>query len=722
MSKKIYIPTTTLNFDNILSSESISPKSFYSNRRFGFSRWFNVDENNNDDVILLYDTPMGFFRPKSDIEDHPLLIEITVNETVNSLFERVDDGVYSYAKTIYIDPWNTYFIFQNERDKQTTLSLSDSSLETKVTRLYSKRMIVKQFSGQYKPSRELIDHELNTSAIKYDIATNKFKGFLYGYYVGAILSTSKSDVHQLILLKELRNVIAAIISNINGQPSPYQAQMVMSLTSDLNNYNQHRDALRQLISSDKEYSNVVKYLTDNELIRDVFDGNSILQSLNSFDVNKNSSIRTVEFVNQTIDAFENKIEKKRSLLLPDCGEAIISDQRLIAINNNSFNSDIEKNIYFMWINEIFISSEYNGKISYYREALTDNLTVKAKNLLHEQWDSSEIKVAMNKLRRHLRGEEFDIKWNNGLISSLAAVITNGGDWGKMLSFMQQKGMNDYRLAFSMYGMLIGFANLTRDFTDIILNCDNKYVADVYKEFYGQLFDVSVNIERNDNITIDDKCNYGTKDAASQIPKSEDDKLLDVLKNANVVKRQSKNLSKDDIYNNIMNIYIKHNRKWGSAFQDMIDDKSNGITSAVIDGICCCLELPNWKKSKCKDILKFNKVKEISSPSLFSTEEDNLPNISSVSLSSKLIWEDDELWSYIQSEFDEKNRKQAYEDVIWFQKEFQKGDQSTYYSKARRDNNSAVITFEKYLGNFEKKRYMNEQTLRNIMVKIKSKYK
>ena len=39
----------------------------------------------------------------------------------------------------------------------------------------------------------------------------------------------------------------------------------------------------------------------------------------------------------------------------------------------------------------------------------------------------------------------------------------------------------------MYGTLNGFANLTRDFTDIIFSLDSEYIAEIYKEFHGQLF-------------------------------------------------------------------------------------------------------------------------------------------------------------------------------------------------------------------------------------------
>ena len=53
METKLYIPTTTRNFQNILSSESISPKSFYKERKFGDNRWYSIPENNMENVILI---------------------------------------------------------------------------------------------------------------------------------------------------------------------------------------------------------------------------------------------------------------------------------------------------------------------------------------------------------------------------------------------------------------------------------------------------------------------------------------------------------------------------------------------------------------------------------------------------------------------------------------------------------------------------------------------
>jgi hypothetical protein len=74
--KRLYIPTSTFNFNNILSSESVSPKAFYGQRGFGYSRWMTIPENGIENVTLLYEKPFVFSRPKSDVEDHPMLIEL----------------------------------------------------------------------------------------------------------------------------------------------------------------------------------------------------------------------------------------------------------------------------------------------------------------------------------------------------------------------------------------------------------------------------------------------------------------------------------------------------------------------------------------------------------------------------------------------------------------------------------------------------------------------
>ena len=138
--KKFYIPTSTLNFNNILSSESISPKAYYDKRGFGYSRWATIPENPFNNAIVLYDNLCYFDRPKSDIEDHPLLIEVMLDE---AQLKQVGGFWYS-DHTIYFTPKTTSFLFFNEKDRTIALSMSESSLETKLIRLYARQIQIVQ--------------------------------------------------------------------------------------------------------------------------------------------------------------------------------------------------------------------------------------------------------------------------------------------------------------------------------------------------------------------------------------------------------------------------------------------------------------------------------------------------------------------------------------------------------------------------------------------------
>lgn len=186
-----------------------------------------------------------------------------------------------------------------------------------------------------------------------------------------------------------------------------------------------------------------------------------------------------------------------TLLSPNAEEIITSDGKISKVS--SIVDNVENQLYFSWVNNILIN--FNGKVSSMRAELADAITKSAIDTLGDNWGNSTIRTFLNQLRRHVRGEEFTQPWDNGVLSSIAAVISKGDDWDNLLNFMQSKGMTDYRIAFSFYGILNGFANLTRDFTDILLNQKSIYVAEVYCEFYGQLHGITIDINKVSNIEV-----------------------------------------------------------------------------------------------------------------------------------------------------------------------------------------------------------------------------
>lgn len=483
--KKFYIPTSTLNFINILSSESISPKAFYTQRGFGFHSWTAIPENGLDNAIVLYDNPFEFVRPKNDLEDHPLLIEIDTQEE----FIEIRDGVYCCDHTIYLLPHHTKFIFFTEEDKRTTISLSDYSSEVKLMCLYEKYFVTEKYNNKVI---QPIDYsvELNKKEIERDYFINKMKGLLYGYYIGVILSTSETFIKKYNILSELHDIFNAVVSSVDRKPAKHQEDKIESLLKELHTTEAYYMILKKSMNDDdiRTY-NVIKEL--GKLYDEMFP----VPELSKILISLSGDTRFAkDWLEKIMKKLNEDIVKSRSLLKVSDKEIVIKD--LLLTKLSYFTDSQETRIIKAWVNDILIEKMYNHNICSYKKELSDNVTIKVRDIYGEEfWKNSHMRFLLNNMRLLVRKQSNTFQWDNNIVSSIAAVIMKGDDWENLLSFMKRKSMYDYRLAFALYGELHGYANLTRDFTDLLLSESKDYVEEVYREFYRQLFgkDIPANI-------------------------------------------------------------------------------------------------------------------------------------------------------------------------------------------------------------------------------------
>lgn len=201
-----------------------------------------------------------------------------------------------------------------------------------------------------------------------------------------------------------------------------------------------------------------------------------------------------------IDNLENNI--RTSAPKPDVESCpiLVSGGKVSHLKVNGIQTK-DSELYIYWVNEVLSNEKYNGKISTIKSDLSDSITQASKVFFAQNWNSSRQRDLLNAIRAFVRGKAFEYEWGNDIYSSIAAVLAKGDDWQGLLQFMRQKEMFDYRIAFSFYGVLNGFANLSRDFTDILFNGDQQYTWTVYKSFYGQL--LSRNIPDLKSEEIDD---------------------------------------------------------------------------------------------------------------------------------------------------------------------------------------------------------------------------
>lgn len=493
---KYYIPTSSLNFNNILSTESISPKAFYAERDFGYWRWQSIPENGLDGAVTLYAEPHSFVRPQSDQEDHPMLVEIEADEA----FPELEEGAFYSQHTIYLNPWETRIIFFTEQDRRVALSLSDSSLETKMLRLYLGRIEVRTFVEAYQQLMAKPNIEVNRSEIEKDKRINRMKGLLYGYYIGANMSVSSEWLEKRNILAEIQDIFSAIVSSADKKPSGHQSQRLDVLYEGLMKYNPELQEFPKLIEGSVEpkpghtLMDIVIKLLNSFMERfgikiPKLDYAGLTERLRDDDKEENTSVR---WIKSKLAKHQALVKQHTQRLDPQAEELVIVDNRCAEIKAAEVKgNETQGKLYKAWVNDILTKDEYNGNVSTFKKKLATDLTYKAKEVLGDEWANSPERSFLNDLRRCIAGEPFTHLWKNGILSSIAALLLKGDDWGGMLRFMQGKGMTDYRLAFSFYGVLNGFANLTRDFTDILLNEERQYVADVYREFCGQLLGATI---------------------------------------------------------------------------------------------------------------------------------------------------------------------------------------------------------------------------------------
>ena len=109
-----YIVTNSLNIENILSTESISPASFYVQRRFGYKTFEQIKELTKFPPILLFSEMPSFEITDSEREAYPMVIEFDDEQQIECP-KKVGScktcDVFAYGKTIRLTPNNCRLLF-----------------------------------------------------------------------------------------------------------------------------------------------------------------------------------------------------------------------------------------------------------------------------------------------------------------------------------------------------------------------------------------------------------------------------------------------------------------------------------------------------------------------------------------------------------------------------------------------------------------------------------
>lgn len=486
---KYYIHSTILNLNNILSTESISPPAFYERRGFGNSRFFPIPQNKNRNVLILHPKPF-FYELKPDFdgqENYPLIIEVEGSEEFKKFNKpEVDKNDFLIAdKTIYLTPYTTRFIFFEEIHKKYAYSSLSLDIETKLLSLYKKVMDVSKPDACLPHIPKIVENEINIDEISKDIRINKIKGIIYAYYAASTFTVSENTLKVLNAYKGLYNICSSIQSNPYKIPSEQQREKILEFYNIIQ--------YEPYISSYEEFKNFyelnnihpykmiekIKCLGSNYKTTTI-PGIDELIKYNKCDLINNQTLSTIDNAIKSLDiemsANKFVFPREQKIQINILDENFISSKIIADESENKLLVDL--------LNFLVASRKYFDKITNKDLQLADDLTYQAKDSLGDKWVKGfYISDFLNCLRRTINNQENIEDWQDGLLSSIAALTLKGDDWSKLLQFMLGKGMRDCRIAFALYGAIIGYAKLTRDLTDNLLNGD---FAAFYRYLHKQL--------------------------------------------------------------------------------------------------------------------------------------------------------------------------------------------------------------------------------------------
>lgn len=586
---KLYIATSSLNFNSILATESISPEAFYNNRNFGYKRYTKVAPNPFSNSIIAYDKVPDFQIEETDFDEYPLIIEISKDliksESVSNIFEKNGVKIFQLNNTIYLHPANVRFLFFNEKDKNTTLIKSEPSIETKLLPVYHKKIsLIANQENLFKWEKLLISNFSDLASneiseqIDFDSKTNKLKGFYYSYLLGIILSSSikgKTLKEEFIIISQL---IIEFFNLKEKQSAPYQnivdklEELKLSIENADGNKKVPKEELVKAKYLDEsnltEQSNLLDFLKNLKPIKD-----SVYQQLeNNIEENKND----ISFLIDDLEMFLTKPYSKTALSyktsrLTKCISELRKKKKeatdpLFLIDNLNFNgykitqltdtffekdnADLFRNV----VNDI-LDYPINNIQTFKEEKI--NLAFRIGAILKEyisNWENSRERDYFNCLMDNIENyQPFDLKSHPSvLLQSIALFIQKGEEPEKLIDSLIKNEISDFRIALGLWGSVFGFSALPKTLTNLLFEKENiektrSLYQDVQTKLHNSFSEISVNIESVLNQPVNNKdedvsSRYTDKQSLTQ-KQSNKDKKNPALEQKSIKNQESSEIPK-----------------------------------------------------------------------------------------------------------------------------------------------------------------------------------
>ena len=521
---KLYIATTSLNFDAIVSTDSVSPAAFYQQRGFGITLFYDKASFFLPNSILLTDAFPIFSINRSEVDHRPMVVEIDTKD-YPPYFEAVkrngDNIVYQTERTIYLSPSTSKIYFFSEADLRSTLAKAESILESKYI-LYVKLGAIKVFDrsmptikiGQ-ETFKKINDAPVpNSKFITKDIGINKAKGFIISYMIGAGMAIAPESARLLKLSKDIKNGIYSL--GTKEEKTDDAVKTVLRLANEAEELSSYIDPKKQ-----EARERVLQYLS-------AIDASSMLRGASYEEIvlflekigvysslfvrlNGGRLISIVGLVNQALSSRDDTLTEST---LDDISHYVMSiiqrssaginvsdffklglDRNYIECSDPSLALESKRKVEILFN----LYSGYSYKAAGIRQNRVDYIIDAGREFFSETTDGDqEERDYINAMLDNLEhASSFDmLATSSQALQSLAVFMRSpDADLDKMASLIVSNEISDARIAFGLWGLFYGYSNIPQSYYNtLVQSLNNKDAANFVGQIHDALFGATTSHE------------------------------------------------------------------------------------------------------------------------------------------------------------------------------------------------------------------------------------
>lgn len=449
---KLFFPTSSLNFNDIFATESISPKSYYRKRTFGTKRNFVTECAVNDDFLVLFKTIPKFNllnNKKDNYEEYPMILELDLDEKEYNI-EQINKQVYLINRTIYFNLDNFRLIFFEEEHMKKVVQKSKLVLEAKGVAKYSNNFEVidntKQIVKIVIPENVNFPNNETEKELEFDRIFNSVKGILYCY----LFSNEPKVDNNILTMRDIAfklNDVLYLSKNLKGESEIVNDILLFT-----------RDQVK------KQYLKLKNNSTEDE-------------NLNVNEIFK-FSLNNITFKN---DFFDNNFEQTLF-------ETILN---YIITNPKQKVGNLEKSEVIKLVNGVTdIARTYKFDENYIKDA----------NFIHDRFIMNNLEISILNIK-------------SVVLQNFYAFILKYNNLDELKIYLKEKNIINNFILYSFLGAYIGYSGLDREYTENLMKMKNVYLLKKIDAFLNLLReDIRLSllrtVEKENQISMNDELFIG----------------------------------------------------------------------------------------------------------------------------------------------------------------------------------------------------------------------